>query len=460
MGDQYHPPPATTAQFRPHTQNPANTGLKPFFFTSVSANWPDYSQWYLYPVSANWPDYSQWYLSPVSANLPDYNQWYLSPVSANWTDYSQLLSPLSANWTDYSQWFVSPVSANWPDYSQWFVSPVSANWPDYSQWFVSPVSANWTDYSQWFLFPVSANWPDYRWLYKKVPGVENTPLSSRESNLDLPVISNILYCESSVLGRIASGGSGNVFGIVCMACASPAILSGTHWFLFVVVTSFIATLIWVFVYLLGIREALKLPINWILTVSTLLELVNTSILTLLYLIAFIVQLSVWSPYYRSSWRNSNMAAGNGTVLKIGRDFNVFNWKAATGNILKKSNHWHFRFAVCKRFIITQGSTPKSDTLVRGEVSYNTDVGMSRKALRPNRKTAKIDPQLVKIGVPVKQIKKDDVKRLLQLNYGEDRENLPDLQFYRDIIFSEMVRETGDLSEDGNEGRLMHDLDNV
>nr|CAD7435059.1 unnamed protein product [Timema monikensis] len=56
-----------------------------------------------------------------------------------------------------------------------------------------------------------------------------------------------------------------VFGIVCMACASPAILSGTHWFLFVVVTSFIATLIWVFVYLLGIREALKLPINWILT---------------------------------------------------------------------------------------------------------------------------------------------------------------------------------------------------
>nr|CAD7264985.1 unnamed protein product [Timema shepardi] len=58
----------------------------------------------------------------------------------------------------------------------------------------------------------------------------------------------------------------NVFGIVCMACASPAILSGTHWFLFVVVTSFIATLIWVFVYLLGIREALKLPINWILTI--------------------------------------------------------------------------------------------------------------------------------------------------------------------------------------------------
>ncbi|PSN42068.1 hypothetical protein C0J52_16388 [Blattella germanica] len=52
-----------------------------------------------------------------------------------------------------------------------------------------------------------------------------------------------------------------------MACASPAYAPGTHWFLFVAVISFIATLIWVFIYFLSIREALKLPINWILTVS-------------------------------------------------------------------------------------------------------------------------------------------------------------------------------------------------
>nr|CAD7435058.1 unnamed protein product [Timema monikensis] len=45
------------------------------------------------------------------------------------------------------------------------------------------------------------------------------------------------------------------------------------------------------------------------------ELVNTSILTLLYLIAFIVQLSVWSPYYRISWRDSNMAAGAGYPVR-------------------------------------------------------------------------------------------------------------------------------------------------
>lgn len=93
-------------------------------------------------------------------------------------------------------------------------------------------------------------------------------------------------------------------GILCMALASPAYISGTHWFLFVVVSAFIATLIWIFVYLLGIREALRLPINWILT-----ELLNTGIMTVLYLIAFIVQLATWAPLTNWWARGSNIAAG-------------------------------------------------------------------------------------------------------------------------------------------------------
>lgn len=58
-----------------------------------------------------------------------------------------------------------------------------------------------------------------------------------------------------------------ILGILCMSLASPAYLSGTHFFLFVATTTFIGTLVWIFVYLLSIREALNLPINWILTVS-------------------------------------------------------------------------------------------------------------------------------------------------------------------------------------------------
>ncbi|KAJ8959807.1 hypothetical protein NQ318_011539, partial [Aromia moschata] len=76
-----------------------------------------------------------------------------------------------------------------------------------------------------------------------------------------------------------------ILGILCMALASPAYLGGVHFFLFVATTSFIATIIWIFIYLLGVREALTLPIHWILT-----ELVNTGICALFYIIAFIVQL--------------------------------------------------------------------------------------------------------------------------------------------------------------------------
>lgn len=114
-----------------------------------------------------------------------------------------------------------------------------------------------------------------------------------------------------------------------MACASPAHVGASHWFLFVAVTAFIATLLWCFVYFLSIREALKIPINWILSVSkgsenqstaapirgqiltgsfSLQELLNTIAFAVLYMIAFIAQLSVWSAvnYPHTA---SNIAAG-------------------------------------------------------------------------------------------------------------------------------------------------------
>lgn len=89
-----------------------------------------------------------------------------------------------------------------------------------------------------------------------------------------------------------------------MALASPAYYGSTHWFLFVVVTSFIATLLWMFVYLLGIREVLNLAVNWILT-----EFINTAIATLLYFIAFIVQLAF-------AVRGAGIAAGVRIIITL------------------------------------------------------------------------------------------------------------------------------------------------
>ncbi|KAH0954625.1 hypothetical protein HN011_003513 [Eciton burchellii] len=114
-----------------------------------------------------------------------------------------------------------------------------------------------------------------------------------------------------------------ILGIICMACASPAYISATHWFLFVVCTTFITTLIWSVVYFLSLREVLKLPINWILS-----ELIYTVIAAVLYMIAFIAQLSAWTAYKSSS---SNITAGifgifNTIAYATGAYFLYLEWK--------------------------------------------------------------------------------------------------------------------------------------
>lgn len=117
-----------------------------------------------------------------------------------------------------------------------------------------------------------------------------------------------------------------ILGVVAMAFASPARITGTHWFLFIVVISFIATVIWIFIYILSIREALTFPINWLVT-----ELLNTAILAVLYLVASVLQLSVWSPPYHPQYRDPNITAGifglfNTVAYCAGAYFLFAEWK--------------------------------------------------------------------------------------------------------------------------------------
>ncbi|EDV44559.1 uncharacterized protein Dana_GF20425 [Drosophila ananassae] len=95
-----------------------------------------------------------------------------------------------------------------------------------------------------------------------------------------------------------------VVGIICMALASPPLTSATSFFMFVIVVSFIITILLIFAYFLGIREALNVSVNWVF-----LELITTAVLTLLYFIGFIVQLARWSDVRDTPGTGSNIAAG-------------------------------------------------------------------------------------------------------------------------------------------------------
>ncbi|XP_058827742.1 protein MAL2-like [Topomyia yanbarensis] len=103
-----------------------------------------------------------------------------------------------------------------------------------------------------------------------------------------------------------------VFGIICMACATPTI-PGTGWFMFVAVTSFVCTVLWTFMHLFGIREVLSTTFKWGAT-----EFFMTAFLALLYFIAFIAQLALWANIYDDPNRSRNLAAGS---------FGIFNFLA-------------------------------------------------------------------------------------------------------------------------------------
>jgi len=88
-----------------------------------------------------------------------------------------------------------------------------------------------------------------------------------------------------------------VLGIICMACGAPAAglfpgrnvgLGHNHFFLFVVVTTFIITLIWVFFYLLQIRDFIKVKLPF---TFMKLEVIFTIVATLFYIVAFITILA-------------------------------------------------------------------------------------------------------------------------------------------------------------------------
>jgi len=87
-----------------------------------------------------------------------------------------------------------------------------------------------------------------------------------------------------------------VLGVICMACAAPAQtidrglygLGHNHFFLFIVVTTFIITLIWTFFYLLQIREVIKVKLPF---TFMKLEVIYTLLATIFYIVAWIVILA-------------------------------------------------------------------------------------------------------------------------------------------------------------------------
>lgn len=147
----------------------------------------------------------------------------------------------------------------------------------------------------------------------------------------------------------------------------------------------------------------------------------------------------------------------GTTISMTENCNIFDWKAVCEKYQKKPQNWHFKFASAKRFFITKSNIPNTPVLVAGEPWYNTNFGNHKKILKPGIKITDFELPLLLPGVPVKTAKVNDVKKLLELHFGQNWTENKELTFYKNIIFGNAVEENVE-SDDEIEGGVMEDAE--
>lgn len=121
-----------------------------------------------------------------------------------------------------------------------------------------------------------------------------------------------------------------------------------------------------------------------------------------------------------------------TVFKLGSDCPNFNWKEAVSEVLKPPGKWHFQFNASKRFIICRNKR-RTNTLVRGEVFYRSDVNNPKSVTQKNKVISDIHPVPIHKRNAVKPAKLKDVDNLLKSHYGEDWKNLNELSLYVEVL---------------------------
>lgn len=122
-----------------------------------------------------------------------------------------------------------------------------------------------------------------------------------------------------------------------------------------------------------------------------------------------------------------------TVFKMGTDLKVHNWKTLVETYFKKTTSWHFKFNEAKRFILNK-SRQQNNVMVRGEVSYNSDLNNGKLIVKKGVKIRSVAlPDEIPLGVTLKPAKVSDVRNLLKKHFGETWETMEECSFYKGIV---------------------------
>lgn len=108
----------------------------------------------------------------------------------------------------------------------------------------------------------------------------------------------------------------------------------------------------------------------------------------------------------------NIFKEHGTVLKLGSEIIIQDWKEASTEILKGANAMHFSIKQCKRFFIKRNKQ-KLNVLVRAEESYNNALGTYKNICKKNKTVSLINSKNIQMNVAVKKEKLYDVKKTFE-----------------------------------------------
>lgn len=120
-----------------------------------------------------------------------------------------------------------------------------------------------------------------------------------------------------------------------------------------------------------------------------------------------------------------------SVLKMGKDYVVCDWKAESANVLKTPASWHFKLQKSKRIIISK--TANGSVEVKGEPYYNSDVSVFSGICKRGKKIAQMKPKQLDVGRPVKPDKIKSISSLLTLHYDLNWQENPQLSFFKNAF---------------------------
>lgn len=127
----------------------------------------------------------------------------------------------------------------------------------------------------------------------------------------------------------------------------------------------------------------------------------------------------------------NIIKEGANILKMGKDYKIFDWKTESQKILKPTTQWHFKFKPTKRFVFTKSAL--GEILLRGEPVYRSDLAEAKSVYRKGKNAIMMRPKVLPIGIPLKIDKIKSIGELLKTHFGYEWKLDERLRYFKNLF---------------------------